>query len=162
MRYAKEKPTEPKLIPMTVRFTEDAMNVLDEVATKNHLSKAAIVRIACDNRLIEYLSSVLYIDEKTGDKILEEMMNIGTDLSGIRKELNRIGVNYSQEVRLRNIEAKYGKRIDSPVLMKQKDNEIQKVKKDCNIFTKNEFKKVMQHFDKMSTEMGKRIHKLIG
>lgn len=162
MRYAEDKPKDEKLIPLTCRFTASAYSVISTVADKNHLSKSEIVRLAADQRLIQYLSSVLWVEEEQGDKVLEELMKIGTELSNIRKELRRIGINYNQEVRLKNIEAKYGKRVDSPVLMKKKDSEIQKVKKDCTVFSKDEFKKVMKHFDKMSSEMGDRIYKLIG
>ena len=147
-----------KLVPITIRFTKGAMDVIDEVARKNdHMSKAEVVRIACDNRLIEYLSQVIYVDEEQGDAVRKELYNIGESLSKIRLELNKIGVNYNQEVKLQNIKQKYAGKTDSIYMLKRMLKEEDEVKAGETAFTTNQFKKVMADFAKISNNISSKI-----
>ena len=145
---------------ITIRLTEPAYQVIDELARKNRLSRSEIVRVTCDNRLAEYLQNVLYVDEEQGDKILEQIMKIGTELSGIKYELHRIGVNYNQEIRIKNIEAKYSKNANTPFMMKKKDNEIQAAKGTS--YSHNEFNRIITMFNKRSQQLSAAVYKLIG
>ena len=146
-----------KLVPITIRFTKGAMDVIDEVARKNKMSKAEVVRIACDNRLIEYLSQVIYVDEEQGDAVRKELYNIGESLSKIRLELNKIGVNYNQEVKLKNIKQKYGGKTDNMYMLKRMLKEEDEVKAGETAFTTNQFKKVMEDFAKISNNISSKI-----
>ena len=105
MRENEEK---EKLIPITVRFSPDGYAALSELSEKYNLSKGEIARIAIDDRLISYLGKVAFADPEDGAEIRKETAKISTEMERIRLELNRIGVNYNQEVRLKNIQAKSG------------------------------------------------------
>ena len=95
-----------ELVAMTVRFDKGAYNVIGDVAKRNGVSKADIVRFVVDNKLEKYLSDIRYIDENQGRTINKNIIKIGNILVSIRDELNRIGVNYNQEVRLKNLQNK--------------------------------------------------------
>lgn len=97
-----------RLVPITVRFTADAMDVIQQIAEANKMSKAELVRMAVDDRLIKYLESVVFIDEDQGEKVRKELYELGTVLSEIKLELNRIGVNINQQTRIKNMQYKYG------------------------------------------------------
>ena len=93
-----------KLIPITLRFTVDAMGVIDEIAKANRMSKAELVRLAVDDRLIKYLEHVLFIDAGQGEEIRRELYELGTVLGEMKYELHRIGVNINQQTKIKNMQ----------------------------------------------------------
>ena len=97
-----------KLVPITVRFTADAMGVIDEVAKANRMSKAELVRMAVDDRLIRYLKWAIFINEAQGEEIRKELYELGTILAEMKNELHRIGVNINQQTKTVNTQYKYG------------------------------------------------------
>ena len=104
-----------KLIPITIRFTESAYDVISHIAETNGRSKADIVRLCVDDRLLQYLSDVVFIDRAHG-RDLRDMFNYLTkELSRIRYEINKIGVNYNQEVRRLNAQVKAGNKNVQPL-----------------------------------------------
>ena len=96
------------LRPITVRFTEDAWEAIRDIAESNRLSQAEVVRMAVAGNLSRYLGDIKFVDPKQGEQIRSYVVDLVDTVSAIRVELNRIGVNYNQEVRVLNTEAKYG------------------------------------------------------
>ena len=96
------------LRPITVRFTEDAWEAIRDIAESNGLSQAEVVRMAVAGNLSRYLGDIRFVDPKQGEQIRRCVASLVDIVSAIRIELNRIGVNYNQEVRVLNTEAKYG------------------------------------------------------
>ena len=96
------------LRPITVRFTEDAWEAIRDIAESNGLSQAEVVRMAMAGNLSRYLGDIKFVDPKQGEQIRRCVASLVDIVSAIRIELNRIGVNYNQEVRVLNTEAKYG------------------------------------------------------
>lgn len=97
-----------KLVPVTVRFTADAMDVISEIAEANRMSKAELVRMAVDNRLIKYLENVVFIDAAQGEEIRKLLFELSTFLGEIKLELYRIGVNVNQQTKIKNMQNKFG------------------------------------------------------
>ena len=91
-----------KLVPLTVRFTGPALDTIRDIADEHGFSAAEIVRFTVDNTLKEYLGSIQFLDYEQGKKIEKQLAEIQTLTSQIGTELNRIGVNYNQEIRLAN------------------------------------------------------------
>ena len=96
------------LRPITVRFTEDAWEAIRDIAEGNGLSQAEVVRMAVAGNLSRYLGDIKFVDPKQGEQIRRCVVDLVNTVSGIRDELNRIGVNYNQEVRVLNTKAKHG------------------------------------------------------
>lgn len=97
-----------KLVPVTVRFTADAMDVISEIAEANRMSKAELVRMVVDDRLIKYLENMVFIDAAQGEEIRKQLFELGTILGEIKLELHRIGVNVNQQTKIKNMQNKYG------------------------------------------------------
>ncbi len=149
-----------KLIPITIRFRKDAYESLKTIARQNHLSISEVVRIVIDNRAISYLKSVWYVPEELGTEIQKEIFDVGTSLQDIRNEVNRIGVNYNQEIKLKNIEAKYGKSTDI-YQMKRKEKELSEVKTGSTSFTRKEFVGVLKKYESIAKKMAKNLNALL-
>ena len=96
--------TAGKLRPITVRFSEDAYAAISDIAEGQGRSMADIVRMAVDDRLITYLDSVRYIDAEQGAEIKSVIKALFDEMAAVKMELHRIGVNYNQDVRLRQLE----------------------------------------------------------
>ncbi len=88
-----------KLVRTEVRFTAEANKTLDEIAEENGISKAQLIRYIVDNRMVDYLGSIKFIDPEQGEEIQREIMSVMNELSAVKTELRRIGVNYNQEIK---------------------------------------------------------------
>lgn len=113
---------------ITVRFTDEAMKVIDELATSHGKSKAEIIRTAVDKNLLNYLSHTVYVEPKQGQEIKAAMYELTTELQNIKSELNRIGVNYNQELRLKQLEMQPFKSYEA---LKAKAKKIEEIKQTC-------------------------------
>ncbi len=149
-----------KLIPITIRFRKDAYDSLKRIAKQNNLSLAEVVRIVIDNRAIAYLKSVWYVPEELGTEISKEIFDVGTSLQDIRNEINRIGVNYNQEIKLKNIEAKYGNTTDI-YKMKRKEKELSEVKTGSTSFTRKEFVGILKKYQSIAKKMAQNLNVLL-
>ena len=92
------------LLPITVRFKEGAWDVIRE----SGVSQAEVVRMAVAGNMAKYLGEVRYIDQAQAKEIKALIIELLDVASAVRTELNRIGVNYNQEVKAANASAKYG------------------------------------------------------
>lgn len=145
-KIAKKSPNENRLVPITVRFTSGAIEAIGDVAHKHSMTKAEIVRLAVDGRLSTYLGNLVYVDNKKADTIHKELSELGTTLEKIRFELNRIGVNYNQEMKLKNIEKKYSKRTDYDSL-RLKEKELEKVKSETLSLSASDLNEIMAQYE---------------
>lgn len=96
------------LIPITVRFTVAAMSVIGEIAEANRMSKAELIRMAVDDRLIKYLEQVIFLEKEEAETVRKELYELGTVLGEIKYELHRIGVNINQQTKIKNMQYKHG------------------------------------------------------
>lgn len=103
----------------------------------NHTTPTTIIRLCIDNRLEKYLSNVFIYDDEMSAAILCEIAELSTEIQRIRNELHRIGINYNQELKLKNIEAKYKNRNDL-TQFKAKEKEITEVMNDTELMDKKQ------------------------
>lgn len=149
-----EKP-KPKLIKTTVRFTEDVISVIDELAKSFSVTRSDVIRIAVDSRLKSYLSNVVFVEHEDAIKHQQLLTKIYDELESIRMELHRIGVNYNQEIKLKNARQKIEndrreKRKTSYDLLKEKERIEKEILSDTKSLSKDEINKLMIHFEKVS------------
>lgn len=97
-----------KLVRTEVRFTAEANEALDEIAKEHNISKAQLLRYIVDNRMVDYLGSIKFIDPEQGKKIQQDIMRVMNELTAVKTELRRIGVNYNQEIKNQNQMIKSG------------------------------------------------------
>ena len=91
---------------ITVSFCEKTYNELCGLAKEYGMSLSAVTRIALEENLRIYFGKVRYIDREQADEIRKTLLEILDSCRKIYNEMNRIGVNYNQEIRLKNAEAK--------------------------------------------------------
>ena len=94
--------------PITVRFTEDALNVMREIAGENGISVAEVVRMASAGNLADYLGDVRFVDPLQGAEIKARIAKLIDVMSDIEVGLIKAGTNINQIARRVNTEAKYG------------------------------------------------------
>lgn len=104
-----EKSESTKLVRTEVRFTPEVNQALTEISQEYGISKSQLIRIIVDKRMDEYLGTVKYIDREQGAEIKKQISDLQNTMSMIYTELHRIGVNYNQEVKRKNILRKYKK-----------------------------------------------------
>ena len=97
-----------KLVRTEVRFTAEANEALDEIAKEHNISKARLLRYIVDNRMVDYLGSIKFIDPEQGKKIQQDIMRVMNELTAVKTELRRIGVNYNEEIKNQNQMIKSG------------------------------------------------------
>ncbi len=88
-----------------IRFEQEEYDVLKSVADEYHVSLAEVVRLAVAGNLAKYLGTIRYVDQKQASDICKVVLGCKQVLWDIRDQIRRIGVNYNQEIKLRNIEA---------------------------------------------------------
>lgn len=149
-----------KKVPITIRFNPDAMNVFREMASEHHTSVAELIRVVVDNRMSEYLGTVQYLDYEQGEEILKKMCEISNQLEGMRLELNRIGVNFNQDVKLRQIEKKYKNRTgftDTQRKLMERD----KVLGEPSLPVE-EMENILRRFEEAAAKVGEALCHIVG
>ncbi len=142
--------------PVTVRFTPEVMSAIEEISYRHNTSKAEIVRLGFQGGLVKYLGSVEYVDANQGAEIRRLLGMRFTELSRARMELNRIGVNYNQEMRLKNARAKYGN--DMSLLMHEEDE----ITNGVNSVKIEELEQIVNHIDSVIKEASEVFKCILG
>lgn len=93
---------------VTIRFTQEIYEALNEISEEFDVSMATVIRLAVDNNLSRYLGEVKYIDTKQAKVINHNICTLGKELYDIKKQLNHIGRNYNQELKMKHIALKNG------------------------------------------------------
>lgn len=150
-----------RLQPITVRFSEEAMQAIDELAREYEKPKAEIIRAAVDNRLEKYLGMICYIDAEQGAAIRKEIFALASEMQAIKAELRRIGINFNQEVKLRQIEKKQrgGNLYEQ---MQRKEAEKAALMKENKTLDKAELERLMQRYEAAAEKAGDAICLILG
>ncbi len=95
------------MVRISVSIPRNTYNELRDLAKEFDVSIASVMRLATENRLKEYLGTIRYIDSEQGEKILDTALDVSDNCRKILNNVKRIGVNYNQELKLKNAESKY-------------------------------------------------------
>lgn len=139
------------MVPVTVRFAPEVMAAIDDISDRHSVSKAEIIRLGFQSDLIKYLGNVEYVDANQGAEIRKLFGEICTELSRSRMELNRIGVNYNQEMRLMNARAIYGN--DISLWMHEKEE----IMNGVNSVKTEDLERIVNHIDSVMKEAGEAL-----
>ena len=153
MKGAHNMPTD-NLIQLTVRVSPTTKEEIEDVAKHRSCSTSEVLRLLIDDRLKEYQNEVQYVDEEQGRNVIRLLGNVYDEIANIRKELNRIGVNYNQEIKLQQTEKAFAeKRIDVAELIRTQSY----IRKECNGFTPDMMNKIMDRYEQISKEVTENI-----
>ncbi len=141
------------LVPVTVRLAPEIYNVISGIADRNDISKAEAVRLAVDNRILDYVGKVQYVNPEQGKEIKLLLGSLATEMHKIRLEINRIGVNYNQEMKLKNIEKKYANHRDIDSLMEM-GREQEQVKKGIDVVSEEGLNALLDRCDSITKRFG--------
>lgn len=140
-------------VRMSVTMSADTHRALKRLAEEYHVSIAFVVRVAIEKRLNDYFGTFRYIDRQQAEKIYNVTAEIADNSRNILNNVRRIGINYNQELKLKNAEEKYHavlkeKNIGYEAMSKAKD-EYDKVKADIenNSLNKEELNELLQRFE---------------
>lgn len=139
--------------PTTIRFEESVYQALHEVASEHGLSVGMVARIAITNRLAKYLGTVRYMDYDQGKKIASQIADLANTMSAIRNELHRIGVNYNQEVKLRQIEKRYAGKTDVFNIL-QREKEEKAIRAESQSLDMNRLEELIKRYEAASAKVG--------
>lgn len=145
-----------RLRPITVRFTQDAYDAIRDVADDNGISKAELVRMALAENLSEYLGDIRIIDKQQGAEIKGQITALFDTVSEVKNELHRIGVNFNQEVKLRNIKRKYGEEKSA-----KRTEEEQAVLDESVSLSKEELDMIMSRYELATKQAGEFLCRIL-
>ena len=142
-----------QLVPVTVRLPENRYFQLKELAEESSLSFASVARIALEAELENYLGTVKYIDKEQADKISEAVRELTAECREIKNHIKRIGINYNQEIRLKNITQKYHDVLNDKTASEHRRLEARKEYEDAvksiddTCLNKTELKELLERFE---------------
>ena len=146
--------------PVTVRFSPEAWNAIREIAAENKVSMAELVRMAVAGNLHRYLGDIRIIDEDEAYEIKNAIFDLFGTMSKIEMELHRIGVNYNQEVRLRNIEKKYSDQYGFSNSSNRYIEEMM-IKNECRGFSKDDLDNLMKRYELATAKVGEVLCRIV-
>ncbi len=139
-----ERSERPVLKPMTIRFSEEAWDAIEDVAWEHGTNKTERI-----------------VDEVQTAEIKELIKALFDEISAVRIELNRIGVNYNQAIRLKQIERKYAnKGLDVNAISAQYD-ETEKVKSECKGFSKEDMDALISRYETATKQVGEILCRIL-
>ncbi len=140
---------ENELIQVTIRLPLRDKEKIDNLAKSGGCSTAEIIRRSVDGSLNKYCNGLQYVDLEQGEAIKKLVGNAYTELSGIRTELHRIGVNYNQEIRLQNLGKKFS---EGKISMSETLKMHQSITEECKGFSPEAINEIMDRFDSIVEE----------
>lgn len=120
----------------------------------------SLVRRAVDEGLLEYLNTVKFMDYDQGKEIHEALLTAVEEISDVKNELHRIGINYNQEIRLRQIEAKY-RSAKSPMLLRAKERERSEVMDESQTLSKDELDAIIARFEDATRKVSEELCRIL-
>lgn len=144
------------LVPTTVRFTSAGMDAVNQLAKLNGISTAEMIRYIVDENLEKYLSKVVFVEHSDAVEFRKILHEVLTEMSFIKTELKRIGINYNQEMKLKQIENKYSDIFISYEDMMLKDAEIKEVKNSESLSIEK-LNSLMSRFEEASKKVGELV-----
>lgn len=150
---AEEKPN--ILLPVTVRFTKSTLNAMQDAAEKSGMSLAEFIRMAVSMNM----KNIRTMDRQQGEEIRKAVLALSDTISKIENELHRIGVNFNQVVRLKQIERRYGTNgkdlKNFSVTESDKEwKDRQAVMKDSSNLSKQELDDLMSRYENATKQVG--------
>ncbi len=130
--YEKEDGTKEKLIPLTTRFTEPTYGIIRDLSIDYNESMAEVTRMATESSLDKYFGNVRWLDNEDAKVINHNIAVTAKLFKDAVFQLRRIGVNYNQDVHLKNLQKQidaYDKKIqdlgatETALLMKYLDEQ---------------------------------------
>lgn len=149
------KPKKERLKALTIRVTPSMYDAITSVSEQKSVSKSIVCRLMFTDRLAEYLGTQNYIDKDDSKELIKLLNDLLTTVGQIKSELNRIGINYNQEVRLMHIREKNG---DNVIKMMQEEKEILNGVNTVNI---EDIRKLIDQQDKVITKAGEMACTLV-
>lgn len=146
-----------KLVPLTVRFTGPAIDTIRAIAKEHGFSVAEIIRFTMDNKLKDYLGSVQFMDYDQGEEIRMGIIDLEKAIANVGRELNRIGVNYNQEIKLRHLQERYDAKkmtMDERLRWKQEYAEAQYGQ---STLSKEELDELLTRYENVSKRVGELL-----
>lgn len=162
---------------LTIELSEEAYNTVTSLSEEFSLSKGAILRAAFERSLLEYLGGVRYISIQQGKIINRNLIVLYNELTSIKDELRRQGVNLNQLTRTRNIETKLKEvearerdALDKKLSMvtisnivekkNQLEQELMDIQNNNNFLTKEEFEAMIDRVEAVIDKAGDVLCKL--
>lgn len=145
------------MVDTHIRLRPETAQAIEQIAKENRVSFASVVRFACDYNLEKYLASVKYLDSEQGAEILNTLNEISNELQRTNSELNRIGNNYNQQVRLQQIEQKYRDMYHGKIpvhVMPQMIQEQNEAKAENVAYKQEEVKQLLDDFTAVADRLG--------
>lgn len=104
----KEKtPKKPATRVRSFRLTQSESDLIDKLAAEYDVTPSHVMRLVMSSNIKKYFGDLKYMDHDQGVEIKKIITDIAEYLSKIRYELNRIGVNYNQDMKLRQAQKKF-------------------------------------------------------
>lgn len=148
-----------RLRPVTIRLPEALWKGLRVVSEDRGCSMAALVRQVLEYGISDMDNMLLREDQMAEIRTL--VMQLMDAVSGVQRELHRIGVNYNQEIKLKQIERKYRNLTDMEsriMAIREKDA----VQNDHNTLSKDELDRLMQRYTEATEKAGEVLCRILG
>lgn len=133
----------------TVRLPLNVKEKIENLAKSGGCSTAEIIRRAVDGNLNKYLGGVQYVDKEQGEVIKKQLENLFTEISGMRTELHRIGVNQNQIAKQKNLENKFA---EGKISIRELINARDSIVDECKGFSPAAINEIMDRFDSIAEE----------
>lgn len=150
------------LLPITVRFTVDAMDAIETIAKVHGKSKAEVVRLVVDNRLINYLSKCIILEHGDAEQVISVLGDTLSEMQSIKGELRRIGRNYNRALKLKEIERKMIERSGDVSATLKLYDEKEKLLKEEGPLEPEKLEKLMARYERATQEAGEVLCRILG
>lgn len=144
-----------KLVPLTIRFTPETMDIINDLATQNGITKAEFVRLVITHRTLDYLNNIIYADDNDKKEIAAAVYELKTEMQLVRTELRRIGINYNQELKLQQIK-------NSKLSMYDKVKKEITIKDSCKQLDINEIEQLIERLEIAIDKGANEICRIVG
>lgn len=148
------------MCPVTVRFSADAWDAIRETAIENNMSMAELIRIAVAGNLGRYLGDIRIINEEQAAEIKRLIVSYLDTVSRVEIELRRIGVNFNQEIRLKQIERKYRGATSLHSRMKKQEEE-KAIIDGSGILSKEELDALITRYEQATKQVGDLLCRIL-
>ena len=148
-----------KFKQIKIRVEEDTYELICSTAKEHKLKIAVLIRAVLKDRLETFNRKCRYADTEQSEKIEVSCREISKELRHINNNITRIGINYNQEVRLKNAERKYKAIAEdaksSPLERSHAMYEYNKVKREITegSLDMNELNNILSQLRKSVSEM---------
>ncbi len=145
------------LIKVCVRLSPEALEVIDAIAKRNNKTRSETIRLTLDGGLFQYLSKVMFVEHDDALEYQKCLTDIFSEMEVIGSDIHRIGVNYNQEIKLKNIQKKYAHMSNA---LELKMAEEQEIKKEC--LPASDLKDFISRYEKATAKVGEQVCRILG